>query len=358
MGATSQVGGAALSILHEELNTMVETQSKARIAWYRSPLDRATMEALNARSDWQGFLQTGGYLGLLALTGAAAWYASRHLPWPLLLVALFVHGTFFAFLVNAFHEFCHRTVFRTKLLNTVFLYIVSFLGWHNPVLFWTSHQEHHKYTLHPPADLEVVLPVKLTFGDFAKNAIVNPWGFYGRLKGVVRLSLGRLEGEWENHLFPASAVGLRRRLFTWARILLIGHVLIVAVSFYFHLWLLPVLITFAPFYGGWLQYLCNNCQHVGLQDNVADYRLCCWTVIMNPFLSFVYWRMNYHTEHHMYAAVPCYNLAKLHAQIETDLQPCPRGLLAVWQQIVAILRQQQTDSGYQYVPSLPAPIVR
>jgi fatty acid desaturase len=40
--------------------------------------------------------------------------------------------------------------------------------------------------------------------------------------------------------------------------------------------------------------------------------------------------MNWHTEHHMYAAVPCYNLAELHEAIKHDLPPTPDGLVAVW----------------------------
>jgi fatty acid desaturase len=200
----------------------------------------------------------------------------------------------------------------------------------------------------------VVLPVTLTLESFLKSAVVNPWGFYERLKGVIRLSLGKLEGDWENALFPASAMESRRRLFNWARILLIGHALLTGVSLYFGLWLVPVLITLAPFYGGWLLFLCNNTQHIGLQDDVPDYRLCCRTVILNPFVRFVYWHMNYHTEHHMYAAVPCYNLAKLHQQIKHDLPHCPVGLVAAWKEIIAILEKQKVDPAYQYVPELPA----
>ena len=325
-----------------------------RINWYRSPLERGELTSLNQRSDWQGLFQTLGHLGLLALTGAAAWYAAGRLSLVVVLLILFLHGTIWAFLLNAFHEFCHKTVFKSKALNTVFLQVVSFLSWYNPVLFWTSHQEHHKYTLHPPDDLEVVLPLKLTRATFLKAAVVNPWDFYGRLKGYVRLSFGRLEGEWENALFPESEVELRRNLFNWARIHLIGHALIVAVSLALGLWMVPVLITLAPFYGGGLQYLCNNTQHAGLQDKVPDFRLCCWTIILNPSLSFLYWRMNYHTEHHMYAAVPCYNLKKLHAQIASDLPPCPVGLRAAWRQINAILQKQKVDPAYQYIADLPS----
>jgi len=76
----------------------------------------------------------------------------------------------------------------------------------------------------------------------------------------------------------------------------------------------------APFYGGWLFFLCNNTQHIGLQDHVPDFRLCCRTFALHPVTRFHYWQMNYHTEHHMYAAVPCYNLGKLHALIRHDLR--------------------------------------
>jgi fatty acid desaturase len=333
---------------------MSDEPRQSRINWYRSPVDRGTLAKLNQRSDWKGFLQTGGYLGLLALTGVAAWYAAGHWPLAVLLLILYLHGTFWAFLLNAFHEFCHKSVFKTRSLNLVFLQIVSFLSWNNPVLFWTSHQEHHKYTLHPPDDLEVVLPVKLTLNGFLKSVLANPWAFYGTLKSTVRLAFGKLEGEWENHLFPASAVELRRSLFTWARIQLITQALVVGVSLYFHLWLIPVLVTLAPFYGGGLLYLCNNTQHVGLQGNVPDFRLCTWTVILNPFVSFIYWHMNYHIEHHMYAAVPCYNLSKLHEQIKSDLPHCPVGLVETWKTIIEILKKQQANPNYQFVAQLPA----
>ena len=117
---------------------------------------------------------------------------------------------------------------------------------------------------------------------------------------------------------------------------------------------MPIVITLAPFYGGGLQWLCNNTQHTGLQDKVPDYRLCCRTILLNPFLRFLYWQMNYHTEHHMYAAVPCYNLGKLHAQVKSDLPYCPAGLVASWKQVIAILRRQKIDPAYQFVADLPA----
>ncbi len=333
---------------------MLGEQKNPKINWYRTPLDRAVLAELNQRSDFWGLLQTLGHLGLLTLTGASAWYAAYHLPIWVLLVLLLLHGTFYAFLLNGFHELCHSTVFKTKWLNTFFLNVFSFLGGSNPVFFWASHQEHHKYTLHPPDDLEVVLPFEISLEGFLKSILINPWGFYQRMNGLIRLSQGRLEGEWEQILFPESESVHRQRLFNWARILLYGHGALLVLSLAMGWWLLPVLITLAPFYGGWLLFLCNNTQHVGLQDNMPDFRLCTRTFLLNPFVQFLYWHMNYHIEHHMYAAVPCYKLGKLHRAIQHDLPPSPNGIIAVWSEIIPIVRKQQVDPSYEYVPPLPA----
>jgi len=337
----------------QENRSMTVNMRERKISWYRSPVSREVLAAVNQRSDAKGLAQSLGHLGLLVLTGAAAWYASIHFSWPIFVLLLLLHGTLFAFLLNAFHELCHKTVFKSKVLNTIFLHIVSFLGWHNPVFFWTSHQEHHRHTLHPPADLEVVLPQTWTLSSFLKSAIFNPWDLYGRLRASIRWSLGRTEGEWENYLFPPSAKVLRSRLFTWARLHLAGQLVIVIVSLSLGLWQIPVLVTLAPFYGGWLLYLCNNTQHAGLQDNNPDFRLCTRTILLNPFLQFIYWHMNFHIEHHMYAAVPCYNLQRLHKEIEADLPPSPAGLVATWKQIIAIQAQQKIDPLYQYIAELP-----
>ena len=57
--------------------------------------------------------------------------------------------------------------------------------------------------------------------------------------------------------------------------------------------------------------------------------------------------------HHMYAAVPCYNLHKLHDLIKHDLPPSSVGLIATWHEIITILRKQKDDPAYQYIPKLP-----
>jgi len=324
------------------------------VTWYRTPLDPKVMKQLHRRSDLLGGAQTFGFLGLLALVGGLALWSLHHWPIAVTVLLVFLYGMVTSFLVNGVHELGHGTVFQTKWLNALFDRVLSFLSWMNFEAFEASHARHHRYTLHPPDDLEVVLPVRLMVKHFFKTGFINPVGFYNTVKGTVRIARGKFQGDWELKLFPESDPVSRRPPVRWAQTLLIGHGLIIAVSIYMKWWLLPVLVTFGPMYGSWLFFLCNNTQHIGLQDNVPDFRLCCRTFILNPVVRFLYWHMNYHTEHHMYAAVPCYRLGKLHNAIEYDLPPCPRGIIATWKEIAAIQKRQEEEPGYQHVAPLPA----
>lgn len=331
---------------------MIDKESGIEIRWYRTRLDKDTLKSLTTRTDWQGFLQVGGYLGLLCLSGAAVIVLWSRAPWYALAAAIFIHGTFCAFLLNGFHELAHGTVFRSKWLNALFLKIFSFLNWNNPIAFRASHNQHHLNTLHPPYDLEVVLPVQLTPTGFLLSALVDVIGFFGIARDTLPLSFGRLHGEWQLALFPESHREGRRRVVRWARIVLLGHALIVAGAAITGLWQVAVVVTAARFYGGWLQWLCNNTQHIGLQDNVPDFRLCCRTIRLNPFVRFLYFHMNFHTEHHMYASVPCYKLGRLRQMIAHDL-PRAKWLVPAWVEIIGILKRQKADPSYQFLMQLP-----
>jgi fatty acid desaturase len=322
--------------------------------WYRTHLDRETLARLNAKSDAKGFAQTLGHLGLLAVTFTFALYGAGRWPWWTIAMIVFLHGMIASFAINAVHELTHRSVFRTDGLNALFALKFSFLGWINFPHFYTSHMRHHQFTLHPPEDLEVVLPIRLMVRDFFKRGFVNVAGFLEVLRITIRHARGKFAGEWEIALFPGGEPEKRRPVIFWARFLLAGHGLILLVSLFEGWWLLPVVLSLAPFYGGWLFFLCNNTQHIGLQDNVPDFRLCSRTFLLNPAVRFVYWQMNYHIEHHMYAAVPCYNLGKLHRAIEHELPPPPRGIVATWKEIAAIQKRQNEEPGYQFVAPLPA----
>ena len=326
------------------------------ITWYRTKLPPGAVKSLHAKSDLKGAIQTLGYLAILAGTCGAALYSFHHWPWWATASLVFVYGMVAAFLINAVHELGHGTVFHTKWLNSFFCHVFAFFGWINHETFQSSHIRHHRYTLHPPDDLEVVLPVKLVFWHVLKTGIFNPQAIIWNMKSTFRIALGKFEGEWELTLYPESDPESRKVPVRWARCMILGHGLIIVASIATGQWILPIMLTFGyQIYGSWLFFLCNNTQHVGLKDNVSDFRLCCRTFTLNPVFRFLYWHMNYHIEHHMYAAVPCYNLGKLHKMIEHELPPTPRGLLGVWREINAILKKQEADPTYQHEARLPIP---
>lgn len=333
-----------------------ERPAGTQVRWYRPKLSKEELASLNKRSDLLGFAQTLGYLGVLAGTGTAFVWAALHLP-LLAVPLLFVHGACCAFLINGFHELVHDSVFKTRKLNTFFLHIFSFLGLYNHIAFWASHTEHHKFTLHPPDDLEVVLPQQVTLKALLRYGLIDINGLRWVIPGLLSTARGNLHGEWETYLFTKIKPGMRPALHRWARIVLIGHGLIAVAAIATGLWPIILAVTFGRFFGAGVQFLCNATQHIGLVDEYPDFRVCCRTFYLNPVLQFLYWHMNYHTEHHMYAGVPCYKLGRLHRRIRHEMPTPTRGLIQTWRQIHQILKRQAADPSYQYMPKLPAPPV-
>ena len=74
---------------------------------------------------------------------------------------------------------------------------------------------------------------------------------------------------------------------------------------------------------------------------------------LNPLFDFLYWRMGWHIEHHMFAGVPCYNLEKVYKEVAHDM-PEPRTLIGAWKEMRETWRQQKIDPDYQYDTPLPA----
>ena len=90
-------------------------------------------------------------------------------------------------------------------------------------------------------------------------------------------------------------------------------------------------------------------QHTGLKGNVKDHRVTTRSIRLNPIFSFIYWKMEYHVEHHMFPMVPSYNLPKLYEVIKDQL-PKPKTLFAAHKEIfVAVLKRRKDPSYYIHV---------
>ena len=75
---------------------------------------------------------------------------------------------------------------------------------------------------------------------------------------------------------------------------------------------------------------------------------------LDPLSTLLCWRMNWHTEHHMYAGVPCYNLKRLYREIADDM-PAPRSLIGAWREMNQIWKRQYVDPGCTFDTPLPPP---
>jgi fatty acid desaturase len=56
--------------------------------------------------------------------------------------------------------------------------------------------------------------------------------------------------------------------------------------------------------------------------------------------------MNYHIEHHTYAAVPFHNLPRLHKALAHDMPVPNKNLFQAWREINATLRRQKKEPEY------------
>lgn len=340
-----------------------EVRQSLSVNWYRCPVEPGRLRELAGRSDRKGLVQAGGHLALFVTTGAATWYCFGAQWWLAFVLALFCHGTVGSFFKGlAVHELGHGTVFATKWLNGLFLRVFSLISWWNFHEYAMSHTYHHRYTLHPLGDREVVLPREpsLQVGYLLQLFTFNIFGglesngLLPVLRETVNTARGKFSREWIQALYaePGREVA-RRRAINWARLVLAFHLGVLVVGIAFELWALPIVLTLYLFIGNWLKYFVGLPMHCGLRSDVADFRKCVRTIKLDPISEFLYWRMNWHIEHHMFAAIPCYNLEALHRVVADDM-PAPRSLLGAWREMRTTWRRQREEPGYEFDTPVPS----
>jgi fatty acid desaturase len=347
-------------------NDSIRVRKDFRVKWYRPPVDKFVLQELHERSDIKGYFQTLGHLGLLTCTGALTAVLFVQEQWTWFFIALWFHGSFGSMIGAANHELGHRTVFKTRSLNLFFLRVTSLLTWWNYHEYSMSHTFHHRNTLHTEGDREVQLPKKpslqfllllqlftFNFQNLTFRASRSFLTACGRFS-TQPLRAGNDVGATQWHQALAEVYPEKQKdAVRWARIVLGFHGSIILVTFIFQVWWLAIVISGFAFIGNWLGYFVNVAQHGGLRDNVPDFRLCARTIHLNPLFEFLYWRMNYHAEHHMYAGVPCYNLKRLSQVIAEDM-PERKTLIGAWREMRETMKRQQTEPEYQFSMPLPS----
>jgi fatty acid desaturase len=306
------------------------------IPWVKVKISPEDLRRFTTRSNVRGLAQALGFLALLGATGTLAGWAFLGRHWLVMAVALYAHGTFYSRFGDALHELSHNTVFASRWLNVGMTALYGWLFWPwNPHLYRLSHQGyHHRYTLHQGSDGEDVpnyvrltprLVVDLFFRVIHVRALVQNLARLVTLKPTSLGWRGRAYplDTWEQFILQRATEKQRRQVYRFGLACLVTHIpFVLACVWAGHPYaFLPVLITFAPFYGaGFLSFIAGTHQHAACEANHPDFRVSCGDAILDPFSSFLYWHMEYHIEHHMFAGIPCYNL-KAFSRFVADQMP-------------------------------------
>lgn len=268
--------------------------------------------ALTARSDAAGLLHLAGHGGGILLTGALIMAAG---PGGWLLLA--VQGILICFLFTLAHEATHKTPFASLAINewagrvSGFLLVLPF-GW-----FRYFHLAHHRYTNIEGMDPELQ-------GGKPENLRQWLWHVSGLTFWIagMRLIWRLARGTERAAYLPEHALPRMRTEALW---MLTGYALCAATLIWspilLWVWVIPALIG-QPFLRLYLLAEHGDCRRVA--DMLQNTR----TTFTSRTLRFLAWNMPYHTEHHVYPAVPFHRLPDLHALMKHELRVTADGYVA------------------------------
>ena len=112
---------------------------------------------------------------------------------------------------------------------------------------------------------------------------------------------------------------------------------------WYGLWVLIYTVCCSYFFATVPGHVHEIVQHVGIKSDVPDWRVTCHTMLFGPVMSFLYWNMNYHIEHHTYAAVPFFNLGRLHRAMAADCPVPVKGYYKAVGKILGLMNRQRKD---------------
>jgi Na+-transporting NADH:ubiquinone oxidoreductase subunit F len=311
--------------------------------WYTSNVDRSELVKLMQRSNLKGIIQLLCHVALMIVFAYLA-YLSIGTIW--MIFPFFAYGTLYCFLNHVMHETHHRTPFKWNWLNETVHWITAFTHGAEPIFDRWGHARHHTYTYFPDMDPESIgpRPVKLSnfFLPFIGFGIIKPLPIMKHALGII--------DDYSKDLVPETDWN---KMIWSSRFWILGYVLIIASCLYFHTFLPLVYTLFARFYGAFIPTMLNQTQHVGLEQNVYDHRLITRNVMVNPVLGFIYWNMQYHTEHHMFPGVPFYALSSLHKLVKDQLPPPYKSVFAAYREILPTVFKQQKEPDFHITPVIP-----
>lgn len=279
-------------------------------------LDPGVKAALTARSDAAGLRHLALHAGAIVLCGF--WIAAG---WPLWMALLPVQGVLIVFLFTLEHEATHKTPFASDTLNEWVGRGCGFLLMLPFTWFRYFHLAHHRWTNIAGRDPELEGGKPETLRAWVRHVTGVPYWL-----ASMRLIWALVRGAGAADYLPEAAL-IRAR--TEARWMLAGYAgLLILWPGIVWVWLLPVLIG-QPVLRLYLLAEHGDCPQVAnMFQNTR-------TVVTDRLVRFLAWNMPYHTEHHVYPAVPFHQLPALHRLMKQDLRVTADGYAAFTREYLA-----------------------
>ena len=292
---------------------------------------------LMQRQDRSGLMFALFHISALCSTGYLL-YCALNSAWfyPALLLHGFIIVRFFA----PYHEASHGTVFKTKWLNDSLYWITGLILMLPPLAFKYEHADHHTYTQDPDRDAQYVVADNLRqylwygsaipyFYNIARNLLLQPFGW---MSAITQRAVPDTE---------------RKKLQREACIFLCVYGGLAALSFFYQTWAIVVFWLVPRVIMEPVERLIRMTEHVCCAQS-PDMMENSRTVLLNPLLSLLSWRMPYHSAHHAAPLVPFHGLAELTRLLEGHIKHCERGFLkTIFGQMKTLVIQNRTVTELQ-----------
>lgn len=279
---------------------------------------------LTQRSNYQGAWLVCRTWALIAGVIALVIFYPNPVTW---FVAIVILGGQQLALAIATHEAAHRSLFKTRWLNTVLAdWLCARPVWLDVERYRQHHMRHHRHTgtdLDP--DMSLVAPFPGTRAALIRKLFRDVGGLTGlrRIVGLVLMDIGVLKytvaAEVERLPKPPRGwlAHLQSGIKNFGPVLISNVVLAVLLAatgnlWAYSLWLIAYLSSFSLFLR--IRSIAEHAVMPGGADILRNTRTTRAGWLARQTVAPL--NVNYHQEHHLLASVPFFNLPKLHALLQ------------------------------------------
>lgn len=301
-------------------------------------LTPAQLKALSVKSNLPGACRALSHFGAIALIGTLLWMVMSRYGVLFAIPLILVQGYLVAFLFMPVHEAAHKTVFRTRWLNTVLGHLSSLIIMYPLEYYTLFHWDHHRFTQDPERDPELMfatVPTSDTQLAIAYSGIVY---LFKRVRLMFRHALtGQVVVPWIPE-GKRTLVVREARLYTLVYLVLLIGSIVSSSTLLLWVWLIPLVV------GQWFLRPYLFAEHTGCDHTRSAFENT-RTTYTGQLMKWFTWNMPFHVEHHAYPSVPFHALPKLNAIVDDRIAYRGRGYLAVTRETLAWFRRaRQTAS--------------